>query len=550
MTSVAPLALLLAAAPARAARVPLETQLGQLFVVALDTEIAARDEADIRAGRLGGGLLRWDRFTGEQARDFAARLRSWAAAGPSGLPFLVSADHEGGPVFTQPLYGGTVFPGNMALGAAGSPALAEAAAEATARELRVLGVDVDFAPDVDVNTNPDNRIIGLRSFGDDPRAVAALGAAAVRGYRNGGVIPVVKHFPGHGASPENSHFDMPVIDKSTSELDAVELVAFRAALAAGAPAVMPAHILFPALEPGGLPVTLSSAAIGGLLRGRLGFRGVVVSDSMDMGAITKRYGEPEAAVMALAAGCDLIVLGKVDFPSVYERVLAAVQEGRLPRRRVRDAFARVAALKARFAPPPAAAPPAAPVVYPGLRRHAALARTIAERAVTLLKDDQRLLPLRLRADERLLVVLFRSPRYAAATAAFRGAIARRHERVEFIEAAPSPDRASVAAALGRAQDADVILIGTSEWGPPSPRQADATAKLLAAGKPAVLVSLMNPYDLRRWPQAKTALAVYGITPYELDALARLLFGEISPRGRLPVDIPGLYRRGDGLTPRW
>ncbi|MFI5347810.1 MAG: glycoside hydrolase family 3 N-terminal domain-containing protein [Elusimicrobiota bacterium] len=531
-----------------ATAVPLEAEIGQLFVVALDTEIAAHDEADIRAGRLGGALLRWDKFTGPQARDFSALLQTWASSAPTGLPFLVTADHEGGAVFTQPLYGGTIFPGNMALGAAGSAGLAEAAAEATARELRVLGVHVDFAPDIDVNTNPENRIIGIRSFGEDPRAVAEMGAAAVRGFLKGGVAPVVKHFPGHGASAENSHFDMPVIEKSAAELDAVELVPFRAAVKAGAPIVMPAHILFPAYEPGGLPVTLSSSVIGGLLRGKLGYQGIVASDSLDMGAITKRYGEAEAAVMALAAGCDLLVLGKVDFPPVYERVLAAVKDGRLSRARVDEAYARVAALKARFGTPPAApvSVSSSAVVYPDAAAHAALAREIAERAVTLLRNDEGLLPLTLAADKSLLVLMFRSPRYPKEMRAFKDALTARHARTEFLETAPSPDAATVAAALKAAGKADVVLIGTSEWGPPSRLQTDTTRKLLALGKPVVLASLMNPYDLRYWPEAKTALATYGITPAAMDALARLLFGEVPPRGRLPVTVPGLYPRGAGM----
>lgn len=545
------IALLLAAtlaAPARAAApaVPLEAELGQLFLVALDTQIAATDEADIRAGRIGGGMLRWDKFDGAQARDFAARLQSWSSAAPTGLPFLVATDHEGGAVFTQPLYGGTVFPGNMALGAAGDPTLAEAAAEITARELRPLGIQVDFAPDLDVNTNPDNRIIGVRSYGDDPRAVAALGAAALRGYRRGGIVSAVKHFPGHGASAENSHLDMPVIEKTAAELDAVELVPFRAALKEGAPMVMPAHILFPAYEPGGLPVTLSSSVIGGLLRGKLGYDGVVVSDSLDMGAIAKRYGEPEAAVMALAAGCDLLILGKVDFPPVFARVLDAVKSGRLPRARVDEAYARVRALKARFPAPPPAAAPGAPVVGADAARGAAVAREIAERAVTLVRDDARLVPLKLAPEKTLFVALFRSGRYLAESRGFREALAARHPKLDFVELSASPDAASAADALARAARADAVLVGTSEWGPPSSVQRDATAKLLALGKPAVLVSLMNPYDLRRWPEAKTAFAIYGITPAELDALVRVLFGEIRPRGRLPVSVPGVAPRGAGL----
>ncbi|MDE2292950.1 MAG: beta-N-acetylhexosaminidase, partial [Elusimicrobia bacterium] len=295
----------------RAAEVPverlsLEQQVGQLFVVVVDTESAAADEDLIRGGLVSGGLLRWDKFTAPELAEFTAWLRARA---PEGMPFLVFADHEGGPMFTQHSFGATVFPGNMALGAAGSPQLAEVAARASGRELAALGVDCDFAPSVDVNSNPANPIIGVRSYGSDPERVAALGAAQVRGYLAGGVLPVAKHFPGHGDTAVDSHVGLPRVDRPRSEFDKVELPPFRAAIEAGAPMVMPAHIVAPALGAGDGPVTFSTAALDGVLRGELGFPGVIVSDSLDMGAVAHSTDVAEASVLAFLGGCDLLLTG-------------------------------------------------------------------------------------------------------------------------------------------------------------------------------------------------------------------------------------------------
>ena len=330
----------------------IEAMAGQVFAVVIDTEIAGRYESYIRSGRLGGGMLRWDRFTADELKRFTGRLQEWSAGAPDGIPFLVSVDHEGGPLFTQKTLGATIFPGNMALGAAGSEDLAEAAAEQSARELRSLGIHVDFAPAVDVNSNRKNPIIGVRSFGEDPRLVARFAAAAVRGYLKGGVLPAAKHFPGHGDTDTDSHTGLPRIGKRLSRLEAVELPPFRAAISAGVPLIMTAHIPVPALGTGALPATFSPEVLEGWLRGRLGFPGVIVSDSLDMGAITKDQTVAEAAIRSFLAGCDLLLIGKADYPPVYEGFLKAVRDGRVPKERLAASVGRILELKRRTAPAP------------------------------------------------------------------------------------------------------------------------------------------------------------------------------------------------------
>lgn len=499
-----------------------EQKVGQLFMIAIDTEIAANYEPQIRAGRLGGVLLRWDRFTGGQVRDFVAKMRDWTDATPGKLPLLFSSDHEGGPLFTQRMYGGTIFPGNMALGAAGSAALAEEAAYDTARELKDLGIQIDFAPVLDVNNNPDNPIIGIRSFGENPAKVAIFGVAAIRGYQRGGVIPAAKHFPGHGNTAVNSHLDLPVIAHSMKEWEKTELVPFRAAIKAGVPMIMTAHIVVPAIDPT-LPVTLSSAAIDGFLRKKLGFGGVVVSDSLDMAAIAKTYGMPEAAVRAFEAGCDILLLGKGDFPGSYDRVLASVRQGRVSEKRLDQSVRRILKIK-----------DSSGLLRFGIAAHQDLARRIAEASITLVRNQQSLVPFRLPEDKTLVVLMARHSRYAAEAALFKEELLKRHARTEFIELTPRPDVKAIDEAVEKARGGHVFLLASYQIDTLDSRdQVELYRRLAMLGKPIIIASLMNPYDLKNFPEARTQLCTYGITPASLRALVRVLFGEIKPKGRRP-----------------
>ncbi len=455
---------LLAAAPARAAKVPrlrdlsVEELVGQTFMIAIDTDIAVAREADVRAGRLGGGMLRWDRFTGDEARAMSEKLRDWSAASPHKIPFWLSTDHEGGPTFTQRLYGLPPFPGSMALGAAGSEELAHDAAEATARELRALGISITFAPSLDVNSNPANPIIGLRSYGQDPALVARLGLAALQGYRDGGLLAVPKHFPGHGDTSDDSHLGLPVSAKTLAQLETTELVPFRAAIKDGAEAIMPAHMVFPALgTPAGRPVTLSSAAIEGFLRGKLGFKGLVFSDSLDMGAIANVYGSSESAVLALLAGNDVLLIGKGDYPNSFAAVVDAVKSGRIPRARLEESVARILEAKRRLGLFSAAPPK--PLSPEALTRDRALAQRAADESVTLVRNDG-ILPLRLADTQTLSLVLFHSPRYAEEAARFAAAVAKRHPLTEVFDLPLSPSTAAVAGVLARTKTSAVVVAGT------------------------------------------------------------------------------------------
>lgn len=499
----------------------LEQKVGQLFVVVTDMEQAKRDEDLVRGGLISGGLLRWDRFTAEELSSFTAWLRERS---PEGRPFLVFADHEGGPLFTQKTFGATVMPGSMALGAARSEELAEAAAKASGAELAALGVHSDFAPSVDVNSNPANPIIGVRSYGEDPALVSRLGAAQVRGYLAGGVLPVAKHFPGHGDTAVDSHVGLPSVERGRAAFDAVELPPFRAAIAAGVPMVMPAHVVAPALGAEGVPVTFSRAALEGVLRGELGFKGVIVSDSLDMGAVAKSTDVAEGSVLAFLAGCDLLLTGKTDIRRTLAYFNEAVRSGRVPMSRLDASVARILALKAGLPKAPPAASGAGPET----------AREVARAALTLVRGKLPLTP-----DEGpVLLVAFRSKSLSKEVERLAELLRARWPGSQAVFLDPKPSREDAQRAREAAEGAGAVVVGTYLWGASAPKEQRALAgELLSLEKPTAQLSLMNPYDAGLYPGAKVVLAVYGPTPAMIEAAADALGGRLLPVGKLPVGLP-------------
>ncbi len=323
------------------------------------------------ADGLGGVCIFGGNITGaEQLRELNSTLRS---AGPLAV---IAIDEEGGDV-TRLFYDrGAPYPGAALLGRLDDVDLTERVAAAVGEALRATGCTVTFAPDADVNTNADNPVIGVRSFGADPELVARHSAAWVRGVQSAGVAASAKHFPGHGDTATDSHLAMPVVDASPELLRGRELAPFRAAIAAGARTVMTSHILLPGLDPLH-PATLSPRIVNGLLRGELGFEGVVVTDALDMHGASGVHGIPEAAVLALAAGCDLLCIGsdntEAELDEIVSAIESAVASGRLPIERVRDAAARVRALGAS-----APGVPASPAVIEPKGDLVPLARLIAE----------------------------------------------------------------------------------------------------------------------------------------------------------------------------
>lgn len=466
------------------------------------------------------------------------------------IPLLVAGDFERGASMRVDCE--TRFPHNMAFAAAGDPALSRAAGAITARQARALGVHWVLAPVADVNNNPDNPIINIRSYGEDPAVVAAHVTAFLAGLRSDPRYPVittVKHFPGHGDTATDSHLGLPVLAADRQRLERVELVPFRAAIRAGVDTIMTAHIALPALDASGIPATLSAAILTGLLRQELGFTGLIVSDALDMQGVTKHFSAGQAAVKALEAGADVLLM-PADPEAAIQAVVEAVQQGRLSRRRLQESVARVLALKARLRLDRRRLVDVEAISEhldaPEALRHAA---QVAERAITLLKNEGGLLPL---GGAAAFLVLPEN-RGSVQGRRFAQEVRQRAPQAVLAVLDPAAPETELEQAATRAAEAGAVVVaafvsaaayrGNVALAGGYPRLME---KLLAAGKPVALVALGSPYLLRSFPGVTAYLATYSTAPPSEAAAVRALFGEIAIQGRLPVTIPGLARRGEGI----
>ncbi|HYM71219.1 MAG TPA: beta-N-acetylhexosaminidase, partial [bacterium] len=368
--------------------------IGQLFMVDFTGYVPNADVVRLIEREGVGGVILFVKNV-DSARQMATLTNALQeiAAGAGHAPLLVSADQEGGSVTRLPREA-THFPSAMAFGAAASEALAASAAGVTARELRAVGIRMNMAPDLDVNNNPANPVIGVRSFGEDPRLVARLGSAVVRATQAAGVLATAKHFPGHGDTAKDSHLDLPVVSHPLAHLDAIELPPFVAAIRAGVGAVMTAHVVYPALDPD-RPATLSPLVLG-VLRERLGFSGLIVTDSMAMRAITDRLSPGDAAVQAILAGVDIVLAcgSAAAQQEASDGVRRAVADGRIPASRIAEAVARVTTAKRRLGLMERATVNADGAdAEVGAPAHRDVANHAAEAAVTLVRGGRSAVPL-------------------------------------------------------------------------------------------------------------------------------------------------------------
>jgi beta-N-acetylhexosaminidase len=478
-----------------------------------------------------------------QVRTLTAAIQ---AAQPAGAPpLLIAADQEGGQLVGLG-EGTTQFAGAMALGATGDEGLAERVAGATGRELRALGVNVNYAPVCDVANNPANPALGIRSFGDDAEAVGRLAAATVRGLQADGVAATVKHFPGGGDTAADPHHELPLVPRTDAELAGRELVPFRAALAAGARMVMTGHFALPGQ--GDLPTSLSPAVLRDLLRGQLHFDGVTVSDALDMRALAQGSAQIVDAVAALRAGED-VLLGTADEPALVrleEGLAQAQRRGLIDADDDAAAKHRLGELRrwlGRYDQPP--------LDVLGCAEHQALAAELARRSITLVRNDDRLLPLKPAADARIAVVqsmpvdLTPADTSSTVTPTLAAALRRRLTGVEEILLPAAPGEADIAGLAEWLAPFDLVVVGTFA-AHLQRAQAALAAVVLASGKPTVTVALRTPWDLLAYPSARTHICSYGILPPSMEALAAALLGEAPFVGRLPVDMADLYPRGHGL----
>lgn len=463
-------------------------------------------------------------------------------------PLFIAADQEGGMVarFKHPF---AVFPGNMGLGATRSVDLCRRAAQATAKELTAVGVNFNFAPCVDVNINPENPIIGVRSYGESPELVATFGTAAIEGYQSMGMISCAKHFPGHGDTCVDTHYALPTIRYGRDRLDAVELLPFRAAVEAGVASIMTTHITFTALDDV-YPATLSKKIISMVLRSELGYDGIVIADCLEMKAIADTYGAANAAILAVEAGIDILLAGHtLEFQrQLRDSLLEAVQSGRISEERIDESVARIAVVKEKFNLESRRKVDISnlslalgnPEIYE-------LEREIAERAVTLVRNEDGILPLHV-ADSDKVAVVGMHP----ATESFAHAIREQHGNTEHMRISTTPSEDDLAKAEKMAKESKAVIITTCPLEPWTQGLVNEEAQvkfvnhILASGTPAIIIAAREPYGLRHFPKAHTCVATYGYPKVAVKAAADLIFGLLQPSGCLPVSVPQYAKFGTGV----
>lgn len=481
--------------------------------------------------------------------DIAAKLN--ALQRRSRLPLLISADLEYGAAMR--VVGATGFPTIMSAGATGDARDAYTIGRAAALEGRAVGIHVNFAPDADVNNNPLNPIINIRSFGEDPQAVAGLVRAYVRGLQEHGMLATLKHFPGHGDTEIDSHIGLPTIRADYGRLDTLELVPFRAGIEAGAEFVMSAHIAFPAFTGDDEPGTLSAAVMTGLLRDSLKFRGLVVTDALEMGAIVAKYGAGEATVRAFLAGSDLLLI-PADPDSAILAMTAAVQSGRIAPERLDASVRRVLEMKRRLGLFARRTVPLDSIMrIVGSKRFQDQADDLAVRALTLVRDTAGALA-RLRATRgRLALIAYGDERNTTVGQRIAEMLQRGGDTVAFFRLWPMSGTLSYDSARAVIARAPTVVFAANVR-PVSGRGnialPDSMARLIMAtdsAKPTVLLSLGSPYLLNQAPTVKSYLLAWSGVRAAERAAGRALLGLSPIRGKLPIRIPPAYPIGHGLA---
>lgn len=508
----------------------LKTALGQHLVTGFSGPEMTDDFVEsVRKYHIGNVILFENNVVDrEQLHRLCTEIRALVLQ-ETGYPPLITIDQEGGAV-SRLKEDCAIFPSAMAVAATGNPENAFAAGFITAQELRAMGVNFDLAPVVDVNSNPNNPVIGVRSYGDDPHRVAEYGLAMAQGLTQGGILCSLKHFPGHGDTSVDSHLGLPRVEKTLPELQACELVPFQACIDAGVPAVMTTHILFPALEPEGVPATMSRRILTDLLKKKMGFQGLIISDCMMMGAIAQTYGTVQGCVAAIRAGVDLVFVSHSPklASEAIDWIHAALEAGELDAREFSDSTEKILRYKAQL---PSETPPLNSV---GSAEHRAASERITRAAITTVQEA----PFAL-GDNPLFLGCYRfRPTMASSpedtSLSFPGTM-RELLSGESSVTSQNPTPEEIRATLSNATGHSSLVIGTY-----NARQREGQLALvreaIQLGLPTCVIALRGPYDLADMPEGVLTLAAYDYDRRTLPVLAEILSGKFKTAGILPVQL--------------
>lgn len=542
-------------------KMTLREKLGQMLMVYYFGQFASTESSEYKEmlhqvdeNHIGGVILGTIRgpLGIERAQVYPVAVITNEFQRHAKIPLLIGADFESG--VGQRIDEGTNTPAEMAIGATGDPRLAYAAGKLTAREARVAGVHWIFAPVADINNNPDNPIINIRSYGEDPKTVAEYVSNFVRGVEENGGLATAKHFPGHGNVAVDSHLMLASVPGDRNELESVELVPFRAAIAAGVSSIMPGHLAVPAFEPNpNVPATLSHNILTGLLRDELKFTGLIVTDAMDMGGVTSLYAPGDAAVRSVLAGADVLLMPPVP-DAAMKGLEDAVASGRISETRIDESVRRILAAKAHVG-----LDKSRYVDVPRINDKFALPEnetesiSIGDRGVTLLRNSQNVVPLNSTKPMRVLVVSLSADPDPYPGETLEPEIRWRVDSLRALRAdtqyfgvsqlkLPSPDTYDVAIAALFVRVAD----RKGDVGIPDDER-NMVNQLIATGKPTAVVAFGSPYLIERFPNATTWISEFSTNDIAQKAAARALFGQVSFAGKIPVTVPGTLKRGDGLN---
>lgn len=512
----------------------LKDKLAQTIFIATDIDTAYKYKSAIEKGLVGGVLIQWGNYSLEETKDIIDKMQGWAKKSPLGLPLLIAIDYEGGTVYTPVTLGFPYLPTNMLLAAANNQMDTTTLFYIVATELKNAGVHINFAPVIDVNINPSNPIIGVRSFGSDTQIVSDMGLALITGMQKAGIMAVAKHFPGHGETTQDSHYATPRFAQDRESFEKIHLPPFKNAIHNGVMGIMSAHIIYDFLDKEN-PATFSPAIINNLLKKELGFEGIIISDSLDMQGASKTGDISTAARKSIASGVDIVLTSRKD-PAITNSELLKQINKTLPKRRVEEAAQKVFNLKKKlglFEEQHATMP-----IKSSLEAYNYFAQKLSNQGVTLIRSAENFIPFKTQKEQpKLCTVLFSPTRFADQLTDFSAPFIEKGWKVKYYNASMRPKAKDIQRAKECMKGADLVVVGSLQWADkPLESQKNALKQLLKINPNIVLLSLMSPYDIKNYPQIKNVIAMYGVSRFSTKAAANILLGNIEAKGKAPVAL--------------
>lgn len=521
-------------------------KIGQLFMFGFEgTEVTSGVLSMIEEEKVGSICLFPRNIESPgQVKKMNADLQRAAEQAGHKVPLIISIDQENG-IVRRLKKGVTAFPGSMLLGATGDVEAVTDVSHATAKELDALGVNMNLAPVLDVNNNPYNPVIGVRSFGAHAEDVAEYGRAFIKGHRDKGVMTCVKHFPGHGDTSVDSHKALPLVKHPMERLKKVELYPFSKVLESGVDAVMTSHIHFSNLDDKSVPSSLSKNVTTHLLRDEMGYQGVVITDSLEMNAIQDSMGTVEGVIEAFKAGADILLVSHTRQlqKQAIKRMENAVHTGEITEKQLDRAVDRILNLKKKYLSDQHPHEQVSVPTFVGGEDHRALARQYYERGVTVLKGND-MLPVKVTPDDIVLAITVRTEVHSDIEEEqhqemdLSAVIKDHHMNVKGWTIRPTPDQSDITAICDAADHSDMVIIGTDNAFT-FQQQVQLIKRLEESGKPLIVIALRGPYDFSSFPEVPVFIAAYEPSTAAMRAAVDILFGKVEPKGKLPVTLPGM-----------